>query len=77
MDLGGWPQHREIAGLLADMAHIQLRRLAVIEFYYQPLADGWRLWFYRMTYDGARMWALHIGPIVICNDPFRGPRDAD
>lgn len=30
----------------------------------QPLSDGWRLWVYKMNYDGPHV-AIHFGPIVI------------
>lgn len=28
----------------------------------------WRVWFYRMRYDGLHFWSLHLGPVVIHND---------
>jgi len=31
---------------------------------YQPLREGWRLWFYRVYYDGHHC-ALHLGPVVL------------
>lgn len=31
---------------------------------YQPLSDGWRLWFYNMYYDGDH-YTLHLGPVVL------------
>jgi hypothetical protein len=30
----------------------------------QPLSAGWRLWFYRIYYDGYHN-ALHLGPLVL------------
>lgn len=36
--------------------------------WYQPLRRGWRLWVYRMRFDGLMMWAIHIGPLIIGTD---------
>lgn len=30
----------------------------------QPWSDGWRIWYYRVQYDGWHH-AVHLGPIII------------